>query len=113
MPSLSTNSTTTLRCEVRDKDTDDLVNPESIECVWWLGRKGSKTTVAQSEMDNPSTGVFTVDVVPEDPTDSGIASGVVGGGAIHLHYEFPMVFSDGRRYTERGKVALSTSEFCG
>lgn len=109
MPSLSTNSAVTLRIEVRDIE-DELVNPDSIELVWKLGRNGDENTVAQADLTHDSTGIYSAEVTPEDPATSGTAGGVVRGAAIHLYYEFRMT---NPTYIERGKVALSTSEFCG
>lgn len=108
MPSLSTNSTVPLTVEVRNA-AGTLVDPSTIELVWRLGRNGDETTVAQSSLTNSSTGIWSADVVPEDPADSHIAGGVVKGAPIYLYYEFRMTSPT---YIERGKVALSTSEFC-
>lgn len=106
MPSLSTNSAITLTVTVRNS-AGSLVDPDTIELVWWLGPNGDETTVTEASMSNPSTGVFTVSVTPEDPVDSGIAAGVVKGAPTFLYYEFSMT---NPTYVERGKVALSTSE---
>jgi hypothetical protein len=108
MPSLSTNSTVTLTCTVRNT-AGTLVDPDTIELVWKLGRNGDETTVAQASLTNSSTGIWSADVVPEDPADSGVSAGVIKGAPAHLYYEFRMTTPT---YVERGKVALSTSEFC-
>ncbi len=109
MPSLTTNSEVTLSIEVRNTE-GELVDPDSIELDWWLGRWGSKTNVPEASLTHSSTGMFSATITPEDPSDSGYSGGVIRGGPIYLHYEFTMI---NPTYVERGKVALATSEYCG
>lgn len=109
MPSLSTNSDITLTINVVNT-AGSLVDPDTIELVWWLGRAGSQTTVAQADLTHDDTGIYSGTVTPEDPIDSSIASGVVQGGPMLLYYEFRMT---NPTYIERGKVAVSTSEWAG
>lgn len=109
MPGLSTNSDITLSVEIRDTD-GTLTDPTDVELVWWLGKSGDQTTVAMASLSHDGTGLFSSVVNPEDPIDSSVASGVVQGGPMLLYYEFRMT---NPTYIERGKVAVSTSEWAG
>lgn len=100
MPSLATNSGNVLTITIRDDD-GDLVAPSTIVLHWKLGRTGDETTVAQGSLTNPSTGVYTYTVTPED-------DGGYEGENVMLNYEWVTTVP---AYVERGKVALSTSDF--
>lgn len=101
MPSLATNSGVVLSVTVRNT-AGAVVDPTTIELHWKLGRHGDETTVPMGQLDHDSTGVFSATVNPRDP-------GNLIGKTILLRYEFRMTNPD---YVERGKVAISTSEFC-
>lgn len=101
MPSLATNSANTLTVTVRNT-LGALVDPTTISLTWKLGRYGDETIVAQASLTHVSTGVYSYEVTPED-------GGEFKGFPVHLFYEWTMTNPN---YVERGKVALSSSEFC-
>lgn len=103
MPSLATNSDSTLTIQVRNT-AGTLVDPNTITLRWRLGPLascGSWTTVAQASLTHVSTGIYSYTV---NPTDDGRYQ----GAPVYLRYEWIMTNPN---YVERGKVALSTTEY--
>ncbi len=104
MPSLATNSDNLLPLRVYDRDTGDLVDVTDLTLRWKLGTQGDWTEVALSSITHAGTGIYTYSVNPED-------TGSFNGRSVLLRYEWDIETST-FTYVERGKVALSSSEFC-
>lgn len=100
MPSLATNSDNTLTISVRNT-SGTLVDPATISLRWKLGPRGDWTTVSQGSLTHVSTGVYSYTVNPED-------DGSFEGFTVLLTYEWIMTDPN---YVERGKVALSSTEY--
>lgn len=109
MPTLATNSNVTLTVTVRNI-AGAPVDPSTIELVWKLGRYGDVTTVPQASLTNDGTGVYSATVNPQESSNNiDLWFRRWFGRTVLLYYEFRMTNPN---YVERGKVALSTSEFC-
>lgn len=107
MPSLATNSETNLTVTVRRRADNALVDPDTIELVYWLGRYGDRATVPQSGLTRNSMGVYSANIIPSEE-NAWFGIGMRGRPA-YLNYEFRMT---NPTYVERGKVSTSTSEAC-